>query len=69
MKPPKQCPICGRSDTWIMINEYHSGFSFLRGLLGHLFIGRYSGYMSGLAGKRHKVYLCKNCKFQQTYTW
>lgn len=68
MRPPKECPICGRSDTWIKINSYHSGYSYLKGLLGHMFIGRCVGYMAGLIGKKHTVYFCKNCHFQQTYS-
>lgn len=68
MKPPKQCPFCGRSETWKMINSYHSGYSAMKGILGHLLIGRCAGPLAGFFGKKHIVYMCTHCHFQQTYT-
>ena len=68
MKPPKNCPICGRSDTWIRINSYHDGYSVVKGFLGHILFSRYIGTLAGFLGKKHQVYLCKNCGFQQTYS-
>lgn len=63
--PPKVCQICG-SVSWQRINTYHTGFSVGKCIIGRVLFG-HGGKWLGFAGKKRKVYACKDCRFVTEY--
>ena len=67
------CPVCGASypDWKLATNEnYKSGISYKKALLGGFIFGPVGGILGGLSGKKKtaKLYVCRKCGFQHTYT-
>ena len=67
MKPPKNCPMCGSKDDWILINQERKGYNFLKSFLALIFFGWHIGVWAGLLGRKTKLYTCKRCYFSMEY--
>lgn len=63
---PKECPMCGDSSKWRVVDETKTGFSFGKAILGALFFGR-NGLLFGALGKKAVVMCCGNCGFKHEY--
>jgi hypothetical protein len=50
-KAPSNCPMCNKSDKWIIVNETKEGFSVGKAAGGLILFGPF-GALGGLLGKK-----------------
>ena len=65
-KPPKQCPMCGEKEKWILVDTSKKGFSVGKAAVGGILLGPV-GLIGGALGKKKRCYCCGRCGFQHEY--
>ena len=68
-----KCPVCGaRYPDWKLATSenFKSGVSGKKAILGGILFGPVGGILGGLSGKNKsaKLYVCTKCGFSHTYT-
>ncbi len=67
MSVPDKCPVCGKSDKWIFVDQQRKGFSAGKAALGAFLLGPV-GIIGGGLGRKKVYYICGNCGFQHEYS-
>lgn len=65
-KAPKNCPVCGEREKWILIDESKKGFSVGKAAVGAVLLGPV-GLVGGALGKKKHYYYCSKCGFSHEY--
>lgn len=68
-----RCPVCGAGyPEWKLATSenYTSGISGKKAILGTVLFGPVGGILGGLSGEKKtaKLYVCTKCGFSHTYT-
>lgn len=66
MKAPNCCPMCGKIDSWKLIDTSKKGFNTKHAVIGGILLGGV-GLVAGFSGKRISTYQCSNCRFSHEY--
>ena len=66
MDAPNECPICGESEGWKLIDVTKKGFNSKKAIIGGALLG-VVGLAAGVNGKKKALYLCSKCGFSHEY--
>ena len=65
-KAPDNCPICGETAQWKLIDTNKKGFSVCKAAAGAVLLGPI-GLIGGALGKKKQSYYCGKCGFNHEY--